>query len=206
MAIDLYTWSTPNGYKVSIMLEEVGLEYAVHLVDIRHDEQFAPAFLAVSPNNKIPAIVDDGLPVFDSGAILVYLAEKTGQLLPTQGASRTKVLQWLMFQMAHVGPMLGQLAWFTRNAQLDLPIQRYTAESVRLLRVMEAQLERSEFIAGDYSIADIALFPWAALAIEPIEQTAGDQLGEVPALKRWMGSVGVRPAVSAGMHIPEPPA
>ena len=205
MAIDLYTWSTPNGYKVSIMLEEVGLDYRVHPVDIGNNEQFAPDFLAISPNNKIPAIVDGELSVFDSGAILLYLAEKTGQLLPVETAARANVMQWLMFQMAHIGPMLGQLAWFTRSAPTSVPIaiDRYTNESARLFRVMDGQLQRSEYVAGELSVADIALYPWVSLGIDPIRQAAGEALGEVASLERWLNLLGQRSAFQKGMKVPE---
>ena len=202
--IDLYTWTTPNGYKVSMMLEEVGLDYNVHPVDISKEEQFDPAFLKISPNNKVPAIVDDGLAVFDSGAILVYLAEKTGQFLPTEPAARTRVMQWLMFQMAHVGPMIGQLAWFMSSAPEPVPlaINRYMQESVRLFTVMDKQLQESEYIAGDISIADIALYGWVSLANGPVRQGAGDAMGEAASLTRWLDTMKARPATEKGMQVP----
>lgn len=205
--IDLYTWATPNGYKVSMTLEELQLDYEVKLVDIRNNEQFQPSFLEISPNNKIPAIVDDGLAVFDSGAILIYLAEKTGRLLPTAGVERTKVMQWLMFQMAHIGPMIGQLSWFLRSApELVKPaIERYALESARLLNVMDNQLQRSEYIAGEFSIADIALYAWVSLAVDPIREQTGDVIGEVPSLARWLDLMGEKPAITKGMSIPRTP-
>ena len=168
--IDLYSWTTPNGFKATIMLEECGLAYRLHPVNIGKNEQFAPDFLKISPNNKIPALVDSEgpggqpLPLFESGAILIYLADKTGRLLPAAGAARYTVLQWLMFQMGGVGPMLGQAGHFRFFATEKVPygIERYTAEAKRLYGVMNGQIERTgAFIAGgDYSIADIAIYPW----------------------------------------------
>lgn len=205
--IDLYTWSTPNGYKVSMMLEETGLDYTVHPIDIGEGAQFEPKFQAISPNGRIPAIVDGDLSVFDSGAILLYLAEKTGQFLPTDTVGRAKVFEWLMFQMAHVGPMIGQLAWFTRSAPEPVPlaIDRYMQESARLLSVMDKQLARSEYIAGsDYSIADIALYGWVSLAQGPVREAAAEKVGPAESLDRWLSSVGERPATIKGMQIPAP--
>jgi GSH-dependent disulfide-bond oxidoreductase len=166
--IDLYFWTTPNGYKVTIMLAEIGTPYRVIPIDITAGDQFAPDFLQISPNNKIPAIVDhDGpggipLPIFESGAILLYLAEKTGQFLPSDPRARTDVLQWLMFQMGGVGPMLGQAHHFRRYAPEQIPyaIERYTREAARLYGVIDRRLAEVEYLAGEYSIADIATFPW----------------------------------------------
>ncbi len=205
--IDLYTWATPNGYKVSMALEELQLDYTLKLVDIRNEEQFAPSFLDISPNNKIPAIVDDGLPVFDSGAILIYLAEKTGQLLPKENAERYETLQWLMFQMAHIGPMIGQLSWFLRSAPkpVELAIDRYAQESARLLKVMDKQLQDSEYIAGEMSIADIALYAWVSLAVDPIRKQTGDMIGEALSLTRWLNLMSEKPAIAKGMSIPKLP-
>ncbi|MEM1435262.1 MAG: glutathione S-transferase N-terminal domain-containing protein [Pseudomonadota bacterium] len=202
--IDLYTWTTPNGYKVSMMLEETGLPYRVHPVDIGNGAQHEADFRAISPNGKIPAIVDGEVSVFDSGAILIYLAEKTGQLLPTAAAERARVLQWLMFQMAHIGPMIGQLAWFTRSAPEPVPlaIDRYTQESARLLTVLNGQLTNHEYIAGDFSIADIAHYGWVSLAIEPLRASAPEALGDTSALERWLKAVGERPATIKGMSVP----
>ena len=203
--IDLYTWTTPNGYKVSMMLEETGLPYQVHAVDIGAGAQHEPAFQAISPNGKIPAIVDGELSIFDSGAILIYLAEKTGQFLPTEPAARARVFQWLMFQMAHVGPMIGQLAWFTRSAPEPVPlaINRYTQEGARLLNVLNDQLAKSEYIAGDdYSIADIAHYGWVSLAVGPLKASAPEILVQTEALDRWLASVGERPATVKGMAVP----
>ena len=166
--IDLFFWTTPNGYKVTIMLAEVGLPYRVVPIDITAGDQFKPEFLAISPNNKIPAIVDDDGPdaepiaVFESGAILLYLAEKTGRFLPSSARARMEVIQWLMFQMGGVGPMLGQAHHFRRYApeQIAYAVDRYTNEAARLYRVIDRRLADHEYLAGEYSIADIATFPW----------------------------------------------
>ena len=202
--IDLYTWGTPNGRKVSIMLEEVGLPYAVHDVNIGNGDQYGPEFLAISPNNKIPAIVDqDGpngepLPMFESGAILIYLAEKTGKLLPADPEPRFRVLQWLMFQMGGVGPMFGQNHHF-RLDSVDDPygLDRYAKETARLYGVMDKHLGSGEYFAGDYSIADIAVYPWVAR--HPRHKT---ELGDYPHVKRWYDLLGERPAVQKGMVVP----
>lgn len=203
--IDLYTWKTPNGRKISIMLEETGLPYRVHPVDLGRDEQFDPAFLAISPNNKIPAIVDpdgpDGQPLalFESGAILVYLAEKTGRFLPTDGPEKYAVLQWLMFQMGGVGPMFGQVHHFLRAAPEEVPyaIERYTTEKDRLYGVLNRHLAQAEYLAGEYSIADIATYPWVSR--HDWQQT---DLGRFPNVQRWFETVGARPAVQRGMVVP----
>lgn len=199
--IDLYTFTTPNGRKASIMLEEVGLPYAVHVIDIRKDDQFTPEFVAINPNSKIPAIVDQaaGITVFESGAILIYLAEKVGQLLPSDPKARFNVLQWLMFQMGSVGPMFGQLNHFRRFAPEQIPyaIARYEKETLRLYSVLDRQLSDQEFVCGDYSIADIAIFPWVA-----IHEFQGLTLDAHPHLKRWVETVQARPAVQRGMQVP----
>ena len=204
--IDLYTWTTPNGRKGSIMLEEVGLDYEVHPINIGEGEQFSPDFLAISPNNKIPAIVDRELDVsiFESGAILVYLAEKTGQLLPTEVVPRAKVLEWLMFQMSGIGPMLGQVGHFMQSAPEQIPyaIDRFASESARLMKVLDDQLGREAYAAGDYSIADIALYPWVSVGFAPLRQMQADVLGEGANIERWLGSVGERAAVQRGMAVP----
>ncbi|MEO0983284.1 MAG: glutathione S-transferase N-terminal domain-containing protein [Pseudomonadota bacterium] len=201
--IDLYTWTTPNGRKASVMLEEVGLPYEVHPVNIGADEQFKPDFLAISPNNKIPAIVDRDTrtSVFESGAILIYLAETSGQLLPTDAAARAKTLEWLMWQMASWGPMLGQLNHFMRAAPEPVPyaVKRFTDEAVRLIGVLDKRLGQVEFVAGDYSIADVAIYTWAAVAMDPLKQAAGV---EAPNIDRWLAAVGARPAVQKGMAVP----
>lgn len=204
--IDLYTWSTPNGRKVSIMLEEVGLPYTAHPVDISKDEQFAPEYLAINPNNKIPAIVDHEGPggrtltVFESGAILVYLAEKTGRLLPSRGVNRYEVLKWLMWQMGGFGPMLGQAHHFRRAVKEPNPYgeQRYTDEAKRLYGVLDGRLADHAFVAGaDFSIADIAIFPWAHR-----HEWQGVQLSDYSNVRRWFDEVAARPAVERGMNVP----
>ena len=203
--IDLYTFGTPNGRKASIMLEEVGLPYTVHKVDITKDEQFDPAFLAINPNNKIPAIVDQDGPggqpfaLFESGAILIYLAEKTGKLLPADPRGRATAIQWLMFQMGGFGPMLGQAHHFNRFAPEQVPyaIKRFTDEANRLYGVLDKRLGESEFVAGDYSIADVALYPWVTRW-----EWQGIDLDAYPNVKRWMATVGARPAVQRGMAVP----
>src|SRR6266481_4374398 len=170
--IDLYTWTTPNGRKVSIMLEECGLPYTVHPVNIREGQQFKPEFVAICPNSKIPAIVDGeaDLSLFESGAILIYVAEKTGRFLPARNPGHARTLEWLMWQMANIGPMMGQANHFANVAEEKIPyaINRYITESARLLKVMDDRLARVEFLAGDYSIADIATYPWVAVAFDLI--------------------------------------
>lgn len=203
--IDLYTWGTPNGRKVSIMLEEVGLPYRVHPIDIGKGDQFEPEFVAINPNSKIPAIVDadgpDGTPiqVFESGAILVYLAEKTGRFLPADPRGRTQVLQWLMFQMGGVGPMFGQAHHFRRFAPERIPyaIARYTNEASRLYGVLDRRLGEAEYLAGAYSIADMATFPWVARW-----EWQGIELSDFANVKRWHDAIAARPAVQRGMAVP----
>ncbi|MGZ3458523.1 MAG: glutathione S-transferase N-terminal domain-containing protein [Archangium sp.] len=205
--IDLYTFTTPNGYKASIALEELGLPYTLHVVDITKGEQFKPEFLAINPNNKIPAIVDaqgpGGKPisVFESGAILLYLAEKTGKLLPRDARGRTEAVQWLMFQMSGVGPMLGQLYHFKRFAKEQVPyaLERYTKESERLLGVLDKHLAQHEFLAPEYSVADIATYPWLA----GMGQYFPELLQPVAHVRRWLDTMGARPAVQRGMKVPE---
>ena len=204
--IDLYTWSTPNGRKVSIMLEEVGLAYRVFAIDITKGEQHAPDFLAISPNNQIPAIVDhdaadgEAFPMFESGAILIYLAEKTGRLFPSGFRPRHAVLQWLMFQMGNVGPFFGQLHHFRRFAPEKVPyaIERYTKETRRLYGVIDKRLADTAYLAGDdYTIADVATYPWAAR-----HPWQGVELEEFPNVKRWFDVIGERPAVKTGYDVP----
>ncbi|MBD2183015.1 glutathione S-transferase N-terminal domain-containing protein [Planktothrix sp. FACHB-1355] len=199
--IDLYTFTTPNGRKASIMLEEVGLAYNVYKIDITKGDQFTPEFVAINPNSKIPAIVDreTDITVFESGAILIYLAEKTGKFLPADQKGRYQVLQWLMFQMGGVGPMFGQLNHFKRFAPEKIPyaIERYEKESLRLYSVLDNQLADKEYICGDYSIADIATYPWVA-----IYEFQGLTLDNHPNLKRWVETVEQRPAVKKGMAVP----
>ena len=203
--IDLYTWGTPNGRKVSIMLEELGLPYKTHPINIGKDDQFKPEFIAINPNSKIPAIVDpEGpggkLPLFESGAILIYLAEKHGKFLPKDPRKRIIAIQWLMFQMGGVGPMFGQTHHFLRNAKEDVPYgkQRYHAETKRLYGVMNKRLGEAKYLAGDeYTIADIATFPW----VSRFEWHQVD-LNEFPNVKRWFDEIAARPAVKRGMAVP----
>ena len=203
--IELHTWSTPNGRKVSIMLEELGLSYSVHPVNIGKDEQFRPEFLAISPNNKIPAIVDPDGPggkrfaLFESGAILIYLGEKTEKLIPKDAATRYVALQWLMFQMGGLGPMLGQTHHFLRAAPEPVPyaIKRYKDETRRLYGVLDKRLAEAEHLAGEYSIADIASYPWVAR-----HEWHQIELGDFPNVKRWYDAIGARPAVQRGMKVP----
>lgn len=200
--IDLYTFTTPNGRKASVMLEEVNLPYNIHVIDITKGEQFAPEFVAINPNSKIPAIVDSDTEttVFESGAILIYLAEKTDKLLPAETKKRISVIEWLMFQMASVGPMFGQLNHFKKFAPEKIPyaIARYEKETLRLYGVLDKQLEKNEFICGEYSIADIATYPWVS-----IYEFQGLTLDNHPHLKRWVETVGQRPAVQRGMAVPK---
>jgi GSH-dependent disulfide-bond oxidoreductase len=203
--IDLYTWTTPNGRKVSIALDELGLPYTVHPIVIRDQVQKQPWFLKINPNGRIPAIIDranDDLAVFESGAILIYLAEKTGKLMPTDAKGRIQVIQWLMFQMGGVGPMQGQANVFNRYFPEKLPavISRYTNEVKRLYGVLNAVLATREYIAGaDYSIADIAHYPWIAQ-----HDWSGVELAPFPNLQRWFDLLSQRPAVISGMNVPEP--
>jgi GST-like protein len=203
--IEVYSWGTPNGHKVHIMLEECGLPYRVHAVDIGAGDQFEPEFLKISPNNKIPAIVDpdgpDGQPMslFESGAILLYLAGKTGKCLPPDVRGKYEVLQWLMFQMGGVGPMLGQTHHFRIYApeKIGYAIERYTNEARRLYGVMDRQLARSTYLAGpQYSIADIAVYPWLRSW-----KNQGIDWADYPHLKGWFDEVGARPAVQRGVQV-----
>jgi GST-like protein len=205
--IHLYYWPTPNGHKASIMLEETGLPYQVHPVNILAGEQFEPGFLAISPNNRIPAIVDDDanggrVAICESGAILIYLAERMGGLLPAAGAARYRTLQWLMFQVAHVGPMFGQCGHFRGYAPEAVPyaIDRYCGETLKLYGIMDRQLAVDEYLAGDYSIADIAVLPWVAPKVRQLHQIDVD---EFPNVMRWIGRMMERPAVQRGMQLLE---
>lgn len=203
--IDVYSWATPNGHKVHIMLEECGLPYQVHPINIGAGDQFGEEFLKISPNNKIPAIVDsegpDGQPIslFESGAILVYLAGKTGKFLPEDVRGKYETLQWLMFQMGGVGPMLGQAHHFRIYApeKIEYAIQRYTNEARRLYGVIDKQLSNRSWLAGDeYTIADIATFPWLRSW-----QNQGVELDDYPNLKRWFNTIAERPAVKRGVEV-----
>ncbi len=201
--IDLYTWTTPNGYKIPILLEELGWSYNLIPVNIGKDEQFEPDFLKISPNNKIPAIVDndtaDGEPlsIFESGAILMYIADKAGRFFPSDVAGRYNVLQWLFFQVGSVGAMLGQANHFIVHAPEPIPyaLDRYTKEGLRLYGVMERQLANNDFIAGDYSIADIALFPWIANYSKNVD------MNKFPHVQKWHDKIASREAVQKGMSI-----
>jgi GST-like protein len=199
--IDLYTWSTPNGRKVTIALEEMGLPYKVFPININKDEQFAPDFLAISPNNKIPAIVDHdtGTHLMESGAILMYLAEKTGRFWPQAAPQKWQVTEWLMWQMGGVGPMLGQVHHFVKYNQGKAPYaeERYLKEAKRLYGVLDKRLGAEEFVAGDYSIADMAIFPWVAR----FEWQTMD-LNAFPNVKRWYLAIAGREAVKRGYDIP----
>ncbi len=200
--IDLYTAATPNGHKVSIALEELGLPYTLHVLDLAKNEQKQPAFLAINPNGRIPAIVDraeQDFAVFESGACLIYLAEKTGKLLPQDAKGRSRVLQWLMFQMGGVGPMMGQANVFYRYfpEKIQPAIDRYQGESKRLLRVLDGQLAQHEYLAGDYSIADIANWAWVRT-----HRWSGVAIDDLPHLQRWLEAIRNRPAVQRGILAP----
>lgn len=201
--IDLYYWPTPNGWKITIMLEECALPYRVVPVNIGAGDQFKPDFLRISPNNRMPAIVDAGaadgpLSIFESGAILLYLAERTGQFLPQDVHGRSEVLQWLFWQVGGLGPMAGQLGHFRNYAQETIPyaVDRYAREFNRLLGVMERRLADREFLAGAYSIADMAAWPWVRS-----HERLGQPLDEFPQVKRWFDVIGARPAVQKGVDV-----
>jgi GST-like protein len=198
--IDLYYWPTPNGHKISIMLEECGLPYNAIPVSIGDGDQFAPEFLKIAPNNRIPAIIDhdNAVSVFEGGAILIYLAEKAGMLLPKTQAARFEVLQWLFWQAGGLGPMAGQLSHFVNYTREDVPYaqKRYFDEYDRLLAVMDVRLRDREFLAGDYSIADIASFPW----VLPYKRL-GNSLDGFKNLRRWFDAIKLRPAVRKGVNL-----
>lgn len=203
--IQLYTWATPNGRKVSIMLEEVELPYEVHPINIAKGDQLKPEYLAINPNNKIPTIIDsDGpggkpLKLFESGAILMYLAEKTGKFLPQEPVERYEVIQWLMFQMGGVGPMFGQANYFYRlEEKVPFAIERYYKEAIRLYRVLEQTLGRRDYLASEYSIADIATYPWVGR-----HDGHNVKLEDFPNVKRWFDVISQRPAVKRGMAVPK---
>jgi GST-like protein len=201
--IDLYTWTTPNGRKISIALEEMGLPYTVHSIDISNDEQFSADFLAISPNNKIPAIVDVecDISIFESAAILIYLAEKSGQFLSTKPEERVKTIEWVSWQTAGLGPTLGHLNFFVNRAESQIPeaIKRFTDETLRLFKVLDTQLSQNGFVAGDYSIADMAVYPWSSAAYKTIQSRTGVSFMHIEA---WQKTVAARPAVIAGMSTP----
>jgi GSH-dependent disulfide-bond oxidoreductase len=200
--IDLYTAATPNGHKVSIALEELGLPYSLKVLNLTEGEQRQPDYLKINPNGRIPAIVDheaDGFAVFESGACLIYLAEKTGQLMPADVKGRSRVLQWLMFQMGGIGPMMGQANVFFRYFPEKIPaaIDRYQGECKRLFRVLDGHLADHEYLAGDYSIADIANWAWVRT-----HRWSGVELDDLPHLKRWRDAIRARPAVQRGIEQP----
>lgn len=203
--IELYTAATPNGHKISIALEEMGLEYTVHAIDLMTLEQKQPEFLAINPNGRIPAIIDrdnDDFVVFESGAILLYLAEKTGKFIPEDKKSYSQVLQWLMFQMGGVGPMMGQANVFYRYFPEKIPvvIERYQNEGRRLFEVMNTQLESNQYLAGkDYTIADMSTWPWVR-----IHEWSGISIEGLPHLQRWIDELAKRPACEAGINVPPP--
>jgi GSH-dependent disulfide-bond oxidoreductase len=201
MTLTLYTAATPNAYKVSVALEEMSLPYEVVKIDLTAGEQKSPAFLAINPNGRVPALVDNGFPIFESGAILLYLAEKTGLLMPTDPQGKSRVIQWLMFQMGGVGPMMGQANVFFRYFPEKIPaaIARYQAEGRRLFAVMDKQLETQEYLAGDYSIADIANWCWVRTA-----KWSGIETEGLPHLQRWKAAINERPAAQRGIAIPNP--
>jgi len=202
--IDLYFWPTPNCYKVSILLEELGLPYNVKPVHIGKGEQFQPAYEAINPNGKVPALVDhdgpEGKPmgIFESGAIMIYLADKAGRFLPTDTAPRMAVLQWLMFQMSAVGPLLGQAHHFRKYAKTQIPyaVERYTREATRIYGVLDKRLADTPYLAGEYSIADMAVYPW----LRPY-RWQGQELSEFTNLQRWYSAVRARPAVQDGLAV-----
>ena len=199
MTIKLYTAATPNGWKISIALEEMGLPYAVRVIDFATQEQKADWYVRLNPNGRIPTLDDDGFILFESGAILIYLAEKTGKFLPKDVHGRSRVIQWLMFQMSGVGPMMGQANVFLRYFSEKIPaaIERYQREVTRLFGVLDRQLASHEYIAGEYSIADMALWPWVSGY-----EWSGVSVAEFASLQRWLSLVGARPAVQAGRDVP----
>ncbi|TLY93424.1 MAG: glutathione S-transferase [Gammaproteobacteria bacterium] len=199
MTIKLYTAATPNGWKISIALEEMGLPYEVRVIDFATQEQKADWYLKLNPNGRIPTLDDDGFIMFESGAILTYLAEKTGKFLPRDVHGRSRVLQWLMFQMSGIGPMMGQANVFFRYfpEKIQPVIERYQREVMRLFGVLDRQLASHEYIAGQYSIADMALWPWVSGY-----EWSGVSVAEFPSLERWLALVGARPAVQAGRDVP----
>ena len=198
--IDLYVWRTPNGYKPLIFVEEAGLEYKVHPVNIGKNEQFEPEFLKISPNNKIPALVDGEQSVFESGAILMYLADKTGKFMPKNGADYYNVLQWLMWQVGGLGPMMGQAGHFLNFAPEDVPYakNRYVQETHRLVGVLDKQLKDSEYVAGEYSIADMAIYPWVLTASG---KYLGLDLNQYQNVQKWFNNLSSREAIKRAYEV-----
>lgn len=203
--IDLYYWPTPNGWKVTILFEELGLPYKVHPINILKGDQFAPEFLKIAPNNRMPAVVDVGkdgkqLSIFESGAILLHYAEKHKRFIPGDERGRAAVLEWLFFQMGNVGPMLGQCHHFRNYAPepVEYAVNRYTNEATRLYRVVNTRLAERDYVAGEYSIADMAIFPWMRLW-----KNQGQDIAELPRLERWLERIAARPAVQRGLAVME---
>lgn len=208
--ITLYTWTTPNGRKISIMLEELGEAYEVRPINIGKDEQFGPDFLKVSPNNKIPAIVDargEGPPrtLFETAAILIHLAETSGRFLPQSGPERDRALEWLVWSVAGLGPMFGQWNYFANRATEKVPaaIERFSTEAIRLVRVLEGRLGEAPYLAGEYGVADISAYTWTKAVLAKLKEQSGAALSPTPAIDRWMGEIEARPAVGRGMLIPK---
>lgn len=206
--IDLYTWKTPNGRKISIMLEEIGMPYTVKPVDFSTNDQQKPEYVAFSPNARIPAIIDHtetgDIAIFESAAILIYLAEKSGQLLAPAGAARYSALAWLSWQVSAISPMFGQLGFFARQKERNEPaIERYLNETIRLLKVLETRLAASPYLAGaEYSIADISAYPWIAGALGMMGQMLPEEVRTQPATTAWLAGIGARPAVQKGLAVP----
>jgi len=207
--ITLYTWTTPNGRKASIMLEEIGAAYTVKPVNLSKGEQHAPEFVNISPNKKIPVIVDDSeltpRMIFETGAILIYLAEKSGQLLPSRGALRDQSLEWLFWASTGLAPMLGQWNSFARRAKEKNPaaIEHFAKEAVRLFQVLESRLAKATYLAQDYAIADIGAFTWTKAILPELKKNAGDDLERTPSIDRWLAEIGARPAVARGLEVPK---
>ena len=199
--LELYTASTPNGWKVSVTLEELGLEYQLHKISLQDQQQKEADYVTINPNGRIPTLVDDGFAVFESGAIMIYLAEKTGRLMPTDVKGRSEVIQWLMFQMSGIGPMMGQANIFFRTMEEKIPaaISRYQNESRRLFEVLDRQLDHSEWLAKNFSIADIANWCWVRLYF-----WSGVSLDGLDNLQRWLEAMEARPACQKGIAVPEP--
>ena len=199
--LELYTASTPNGWKVSVTLEELGLEYQLHKISLQDQQQKEADYVTINPNGRIPTLVDDGFAVFESGAIMIYLAEKTGRLMPTDVKGRSEVIQWLMFQMSGIGPMMGQANVFFRTMEEKIPaaISRYQNESRRLFEVLDRQLDHSEWLAKNFSIADIANWCWVRLYF-----WSGVSLDGLDNLQRWLETMEARPACQKGIAVPEP--
>jgi GST-like protein len=208
--LTLYTWTTPNGRKASIMLEEIGASYDVRPVNLGKKEQFAPDFLEISPNNKIPALVDEPKAgtrrvIFETGAILIYLAEQSGKLLASEGSKRDETLEWLFWATSGLAPMLGQWNYFARRAEEKVPAAttRFTEEAVRLFNILEKRLSEVEFLAGDYSIADIGAFTWTQAILPALKNSGPEGLTATRAIDRWLHQINARPTVARGLQVPK---